>query len=48
MKQKCKICKKEFELPNEKKESYPRDPKTTGSAEIKYICPECSKLTSSM
>jgi len=48
MKKKCAICKKEFDLPHEKRQSYPSNPKTAKGADIKYICPECSKLTASM
>ena len=48
MKQKCEICKKEFELPNEKNKSYPENPKTSVFAEVRWICPECSKLVGSM
>jgi DNA-directed RNA polymerase subunit RPC12/RpoP len=48
MKKKCAVCKKEFDLPDEKRQSYPSNPKTARGEDIKYICPECSKLTASM
>jgi len=48
MKKKCAVCKKEFDLPDEKRQSYPSNPKTAKGEEIKYICPECSRLTASM
>jgi hypothetical protein len=48
VKKKCAVCKKEFDLPDEKRQSYPSNPKTTKGEDIKYICPECSKLTASM
>jgi len=48
MKKKCHICKREFKLPDEKKESYPENPKTSGKAEVKWICPDCSKIVGSM
>jgi len=35
-------------LPNEKKKSYPENPKTSVFSEVIWICPECSKLVGSM